>query len=585
MCFTYNIRYIRTLPPSLTPSHHHGKHQALSELRRDIVLKAMFKFYPEHVVNEVRSHRRSDSTPEAVIADFERTEQPPVNVVKDYHYKRALKVVTKAFKPDEPYKPVAFPDLRYYPWNLPVSAEAPYSTSPAWKGYVAKKYSLGMIPSTAMTFNNLYDELFHINRQHIHRIKDGRYPFFERDGTPRPYYYTHLHARAHVVGPNDEDKIRAVFGVPKLLLFAENMFIWPMQADLQNRKPKDSPLLWGSEIMRGGWKQLRNLVINKTEGKFRTILSADWSQFDRRALFSIIDDVHTMWESFFDMSGTYQPTNYYPNASTQSERIHNLWRWMTYNVKHYPILLPDGRLVQWTRNGIASGYQQTQLLDSCVNAIMILTCLSKLGVNIESDRFFFKVQGDDSLIAFNESFYQIFGKERFLTLLSDEAALRFNAKLSVDKSDLHDSLDGVKVLGYFNKSGVAFRTDVDLLSHLLFPERDQNLAATAGSALGIAMAAQGCSQSVYNVCKDVFEFITQSMKVDPILSQSDIKKLRYLFGYEMPSKEAIVAEEELYFPTFRQTFYQNFQLHERSDSERNRIWPTDPSRTGGFAFL
>jgi len=328
--------------------------------------------------------------------------------------------------------------------------------------------------------------------------------------------------------------------------------------------------------MRGGWKRLRNLVINKTDGKFKTVLSADWSQFDRRALFDLIDDTHDIWHTFFDWSGTYQPTNFYPNATTDPSRLQNLWDWFTHNIKHYPIALPNGDVYQWLTNGIASGFQQTQILDSWVNGIMLLTCLSSLGIDIDSPRFFVKLQGDDSLVAFCEDFFRLYGK-KFLGMISKEAASRFNAKLSVDKSDIHNRLDHVYVLGFYNEQGISYRTDVDLLSHLLFPERSQTLEATAASALGIAVAAMGCSQKVYNVCKDVYDFITINLGKDVARETADMKrKMEYLL---------LIDRFPTMFPSFQTTYLQNFILQGRTESQRQRTWPTNPLYTGGFCFL
>lgn len=572
-----NLRYIRTLPTNRLPNTLSYENTAFSEMRRKIMLKAMYKHHRPEVVDEVKAQRRSAMNNEALIEDFMKTEQPQIDLKRDIHYRKALSVMTKLFKPKELYKPVSFPDLRYYPWRLNVSAEAPYSNTAKWKSYTSRKMHSGDIETPATTYHNLFDEIFVQNRHHIHRIKDGDSAFFESDGTPKPYYWVHLHARAHVVGPNDEDKIRAVFGVPKLLLQAENMFIWPMQADLLNRDPINSPMFWGCEIMRGGWKRIRNLVNSKSRGKFKTILSADWSQFDRRALFSIIDDVHEIWESFYDWSGFYQPTNFYPNAWTDPTRLKRIWKWFTHNVKHYPIALPDGRVFEWTRNGVASGFQETQLLDSWINGIMLLTCLSETGVDIEHEHFFIKLQGDDSLVAFSENFFRIYGKKRYLDMLSQIAMRRFNAKLSSDKSDLHDSLDHVYVLGFYNNQGLAYRTDVDLLSHLLFPERNQSLSAAAASCVGIAMAAQGCSRPVYDTCKDAFEFITNELKIEAKWSTSDKTAMQYISNIDL--------DDEIKFPSFLSTWMQNFILTGRSESERQRSWPTDPKYTGGFYFM
>jgi hypothetical protein len=557
-------------------------------MREGIVKKAMYKFIDQATIDEVKQQRRSNATPEALIEDFMKTDQPAFRIKRDHHYQNALKAATRLFRPATPYKPVAFPDLRYYPWTLNVSAEAPYSTQPRWAAYLAKKFSLSEIPNASATFRNLFDELFWINRMLVHKIKDGDKSFFESDGTPRPYYWVNLHARAHVVSPDDDDKIRAVFGVPKLLLFVENMFIWPMQADLLNREVHDSPMLWGCEIMKGGWKRLRSAINRKTDGLFNSVLSLDWSQFDRRALFEIIDDAHSIWKSFFDLSGSYQPTNFYPDAKTDPVRIERLWQWMTDQVKHSPILLPDGTMYQWTVNGIASGYMQTQILDSWVNIIMILTCLSELGIDINHKSFFIKVQGDDSICAFRERVLRTIGKDRFLLKLSRIALSRFNAILSEKKSSISDRLDGVSVLGYFNTQGIAWRTEVDLLSHLFFPERPQSLEATAGTAVGIALAAQGCSRPVYDVCRDIFVFITQELGREAIISAHTHRDLLYQ-GYvhiDLIRQEQFQGTIKVKkFPEFLATWMQNFVLESRTETARQRTWPTDPERSGGFMFI
>nr|QLC36807.1 RNA-dependent RNA polymerase [Sarcosphaera coronaria partitivirus] len=574
-----NVIYVGRLNTSNRARIVRHDHNAagLEEYRRKLILKAMYKFYGADVVEEVKRQRRSENSYPKLLEDYLKNEQPPKKLKKDKHYYRALRVMEDAFRPKKHYLPVAFPDLRYYPWTLNVSAEMPYTTSIRWRHVLMEKHLKGEIDDTRPTFHNLYDEIFINERPNVHLIKEGQAPYFKNGKPTTNWGYTTLHARAHVVGPDDEDKIRAVFGVPKLLLFVENMFIWPMMADLLNRDPKDSPMLWGNEIMKGGWQKLTNLIHNKLGRDGFTTISADWSQFDRRALHSIIDDVHNSWKSFFSWNGFYQPTNFYPNAWSKPERFDNLWNWFTHNVKHLPVADEKGYLYQWTRNGIASGFQQTQLLDSWVNGIMLLTTLSELGINIEADRFFFRLQGDDSLICTESRIFQTYGN-RFLDMMSRIALRRFNAKLSTTKSSIQSGLEGCYVLGYYNRYGRAFRTDVDLLSHLLFPEHPQTYEGTASTALGLAMAAQGCSRPFYDTCLDIHNFIVNEMSLKPKAPASLIRKLFYLSGFDLTLGGTR-------FPSFTETWLQNFVKSGRSESDRQRIWPTNPDHTGGFHFI
>jgi hypothetical protein len=381
-----NLRYLSTLAKGdlrkLKRSMGSDKmSQREAEVRHDCFVHATRRLGSESLLNKVLfGKRRSDSSDEALINDFKSFDQPFHPVPRDYHYLRALRVTEKIFRPSRVLHPIHFTDLRYYPWTKNTSAEAPYNFETKWKTELQRMQAEGEIEDAYASFHNLEDRIFIDNRSHIHKIKDGHRDFWNEDGSPRPYYFTTLHSRAHVVDNDEPDKIRAVFGVPKLLLMAEQTFIWPLMAHYLNKPTNQHPFLWGNEIMKGGWKNLYRQVAKPSR---HTYLSLDWSEFDKRALHEVIDDVHIMWKSWFDLS-RYEPTVFYPFASTSEERLNRLWKWTTDMIKHYPILQPDGKLYQWQHNGIASGFQQTQILDSFVNTIMLLTTLSANGINIES---------------------------------------------------------------------------------------------------------------------------------------------------------------------------------------------------------
>jgi hypothetical protein len=580
MCPALNLRWLYKLAISdlqkLRKSNRHDKIFPNEEevrrrtLKHAIINKGSLGLYS----SVMQGKRRSDSSDEALIADFQTFEQPKHPVPRDKHYMRALKVTEKLFRPTRTLHPISFPDLTMYPWTKNVSAEAPYNYKKSWMDYLRQKHNEGEIDNFSPTFHNLEDEIFLENRNLIHHIKDGYADFWNKDGTPKPYFHTTLHARAHVVDTDDDDKIRAVFGVPKLLLMAENMFIWPLQAHYLNSPTTKHNLLWENEIMKGGWKKLYRQFESPQR---KTYLSLDWSEFDKRALHEVIDDVHVMWRSWFDFS-KYEPTVFYPDASPPDAetRMGRLWYWMTDMVKHYPILQPDGNVYQWTRNGIASGFQQTQLLDSFVNTIMLLTCLSADGINIEAKHFKIKVQGDDSLIAFAERRFDVYGPQ-YLDRLAKSAEFYFNAKLSVKKSFCNGTLNTMYVLGYYNSYGIPFRTDEDLLSHLVFPERPQKLEQLAASCVGIAMATNGCSPVVYSICEDVHRFLTTQMLITP-----DEEALKWMKRTNIFEDIPNVAK----MPSFLSIQDQSYQIPIRSESQKQRLWPTEPGhKPNDFHFL
>jgi len=355
------------------------KNLGLTDLPAKIIKKAIhMECSPALAEKAIHGYRRSEGSDESAEIDFLKTDEPIHHVKRDYHYRRALRVCEKLFRPSRVLKPIAFPDLRYFPWTLNVSAEAPFTGSKAWDSKLRQKQAEGDIDDPYPTFHNLYNEIFYINRTHVHSIKFGLGPFWDKDGNPIPYEYTSLHTRAHLVEKDKPDKNRAVFGVPKLPLMVENMFIWNLQKEYLNGKVK-SPMLWGYETFKGGWMKIWNTVQSKRPN---TVLSSDWSGFDHRALHEVIDDIHLMWRSWFDFSNGYEPsksdTHDYSQSTTSEIKLTRLWDWMTNAVKHTPILAKSGQLYQWQFNGIASGFQQTQLIDSFVNTVYLLTCLSSL---------------------------------------------------------------------------------------------------------------------------------------------------------------------------------------------------------------
>jgi len=597
-----NIRFLRKIARYILPWRFEFKlpDQVIDDRNR-IVIGSSLKYFTIDEIKQVLTNRRSDFSDSAVISDFFGTEQPHHEIPVDDCFIQAIKYVTDINRPPYPLYPIAYPDLRYYPWHLPVSAEAPWNindfkfvpfvTAYDWhddiwtrfKNKISKyfrprewlryKQAIGMITDDSPTFHNLYNEIFVYNRALVHGIKYGSRAFWTEDGHPIPYYWNTLHSRSHVVSADEPDKIRAVFGATKLFLQVENCFIWQIQRSRLNDDVGN--MLWGREIMKGGWKKLKREI--ECQGAPNTVLAIDWSQWDKRLLFQLIDIVHAIWKTYFDFS-QYQPTSYYPNGKPKDiNHIERLWKWMCHCVKHTPILLPDGRLFKWTYNGFGSGYQQTQVMDSDANSIVILTCLCAMGINIWADGFWIRVQGDDSLVSFFERAYDIYGPA-FLQRLADCAMYYFNAKLNVKKSKIGKRLTGMTVLGYFNINGIPYREEEDLLRHLFFPERDQDWTRLAASAIGIAMADCGRHERIYNLCYDIWFRLVKIRKVTPRFSA-----LRWMERAGMIERAEALSGSE--FPKRIHLTAQTWGEPTRDESAKQRLWPTKPGPAGNFYFI
>jgi len=205
-------------------------------------------------------------------------------------------------------------------------------------------------------------------------------------------------------------------------------------------------------------------------------------------------------------------------------KLERLWKWMTEAILNTPIFLPDGRLYQWRFNGFGSGFQQTQLMDSFCNAIMLLTCLSALGVNIDSPIFWARFQGDDFLVAFLERMFQLYGKNFFRQ------------------------------------------------------ERDQDFTRLAASAVGLAYANCGVSQRFHRLCEFIFNKLVHEKGFEPNWKAIQWMTRSYIFPTMDELKNAL-------FPTIEHLQAMVFTHNPRTKRENNRQWPNPNGKANGFWFL
>lgn len=507
----------------------------------EVVDNALKKFLSDEEFDKVTTgYRRSPFTSDSLQKDLERLNSTEHTVIKDEHYWKSIDKVKRLFSPKEKLRPVHFADIRLYPWELSTNVGAPFSTSKSWQSYVKHKvdphYKVPPVyqekftdfrhkrdlfeeahpnmhldaRDQRMSKHNLYTEVFMINRKHIHRIKNGE----TKSPTGHDYRYWNVaYARQHLVESSSEDKVRLVFGVPWLLLMAECMFIWPLQASLLSNG-ENSPMLWGFETLLGGWNRLYAWSL-RTCSSFLSVFLLDWSGFDRYARHTVLKDIHTyVMRPMFTFEEGYWPTQDYPDSPTDPERLENLWNWISHAVLSTPLMLQDGTLIEFQHSGFYSGFLQTQILGSMYNAVMIFTILSKLGFNIEKINL--KLQGDDSIILMLYHVSTLFAMS-FLSMFSYYAKKYFGSIVAEQKSELLPSLETAEVLKYRNHAGMPYRDELELLAMLRNPERRSDLASLKARSIGIAYAACGAHPRVYQICEDIYEFLSldDSIGINP----------------------------------------------------------------------
>jgi hypothetical protein len=201
-----NLRYLGLFPNLATGVHG-------DPMVQTAVINAVNRLVPSIDADvTTNGFRRPKASMQSLINDYQKGTLLEFDVIKDNLYYECLNLVREKFAPKQIYQPVHFVDLRYYPYPLNSSAEAPYTSDRNLRSQVVKLYNAGVYRSTRMNFHNLYNYIFEKERHVIHRIKDG----FMTDYRGRSaLLWNTAHARAHLVSAEDKDKTRMVYGVPK----------------------------------------------------------------------------------------------------------------------------------------------------------------------------------------------------------------------------------------------------------------------------------------------------------------------------------------------------------------------------------
>jgi hypothetical protein len=517
-----------------------------------IVIVKMSSRFPNEIIHRVlHSYFRGDASDIGVIQDFLRGNVKFVKKIKnDYEpFAIALQFVEEKFRPPQKYHPIHFADLRAYPWELSTSSEEPLVSDPLLVQAVKQAYAANLLPNERLSKANIYNAAFGYNRNYVHTIKSD-----PKAGKNKVHFYpTTAHARSHLTKITDESKIRMVFGVPWLFLMIELMLLWPLFNWFRKGL---TPIAWTYEIMNGGMNKINSLTLPND-----LYLCLDWKQFDKRVMYDLIDKIHKMWSSWMDMTDYVHTVTYNEKQTKHSDakfsrRIKSLWSWMSCYLKHMHIQLPDGSV--WTKQfaGIASGMLQTQVLDSFINLLMLITILVALKVPLPSISL---ILGDDSLLIIRN-----FGStdcQALLNAISHMGDNLFGAVVNTTKSIITNDPNKIVFLAYKNNNGIPTRDVEELLAKFVHPERKWDNAKVKARALGFAYANCGVDLRVHETCRDVFNSFPNLT-----LRESGSPFLRYY-------REYVSSYDTDRFPT-RDELLQ--KLHQPCDRSRldERYWPS-----------
>ncbi|AMW07365.2 RNA-dependent RNA polymerase [Rhizoctonia solani dsRNA virus 3] len=475
-------------------------------------------------------------------------------IPKDEHYSKAFAQAAEMFRPPQLVRPVHFADLRMYKWNWHPNVEEPFYSDADLIRAVSMAAEAGLLPDARMSFGNLRNVVFIKARLFLHQIKRKQ---ITNPATLWPMMKIHVKPALTKV---DETKVRIIYGVSKLHVMAQAMFLWPLFNYYINSD--DDPLLWGFETILGGMQKLHN-IMSIPRLYFQTFVTVDWSGFDLRSVFSLQREVFDVWRTYFDFNNGYIPTKFYRTSVADPDHLEALWEWQREACFKMPFVMPDRTMYNRLFRCIPSGLFSTQFLDSHVNLVMILTILDAMHFDISKIKIY--VQGDDSIVML---IFHI-PADQHIKFKSDFEVLAkyyFDHVARPEKTDVYETPQGVEVLGYRNYNGYPERDWRKLLAQLLHPRGALSLETLAARCCGIAYASMYRNPEVINVCKDIYNYLTTKRNVVPgeLRAQRDI----ILFG-----------EHEFSIPTDhfpeRDEVTRHLRIpYVRTDSDKNDYWPS-----------
>jgi len=369
-----------------------------------------------------------------------------------------------------------------------------------------------------------------------------------------------LHIKTAVVKFDAPNKLRTIWGVSKLWIISEAQIYWEYIAWIK-LNPGATPMLWGYETFTGGWHRLyRDLY---TPGENVTYITIDWSRFDKHAQFWLIRRIFFRTRSFFDFDHGYVPTKAYPSSPTDPDKLQALWEWTLEAFFDSPIVLPNGQMYKRLFAGIPSGLFITQFMDSIYDFTIVCAILHYMGIDPKT--CIIKVQGDDSIIRL-AFLVPPDEHDQFLATMQEVAAHLFGSIISLEKSELRNSLNNCEVLSYRNTLGLPYRNLIKMLAQFYHTKaRDPTPSITMAQAIGFSYAACGTDFRIHTMLESIYTYYKQQG-----YSPSPAG-LSLVFG-NSPDRPELPFDFD-HFPTQMEVQSYFLSTDYRNPEQDNRTWP------------
>jgi hypothetical protein len=455
----------------------------------------------------VEQYTRPLGTTDATFTDFnrEQTSFPPIPVDLTLQIILIIQYLLNAL----PFRPLHYVDTFFA--KMPLNTGTSYFYRHSYAIRTHAHFSHPEPYSDKTTSKGYYVNSFtEWARTIVHRIKEFGTPFDPTSLQPheitsrlRSFFIEHatmLFTRNHISDRDGNLKQRPVYNMDTLFLHLECMVTFPLHIMARSMK---SSLMYSIETIRGGCSYMDRIAMN-----YRSYLCIDWSSFDQRMPWIIVD---TFFTTFLPMlliiSHGYQPTHEYPTYPdlTPDKLFHRMFNIISFLRQWYfncVFVTADGFAYARRFAGIASGMLNTQYLDSYCNLFLIIHALFHFGcTRAEILSFCFFVMGDDNVVLSHWTITKLYA---FMLFFEEHALTRFGMVLSRQKSIITTMRTRIEMLGYTCNGGHPKRPLAKLVAQLCYPEHGMIVKYMSSRALGSVWSSGGQDPIFYQFCRDTF---------------------------------------------------------------------------------
>jgi hypothetical protein len=504
----------------------------------------------------VNKYCRPLGTTDATFADFNKPqhEYPPV---ESSLIQRILPILT-FFMYAKPFLPLHWIDS--FRCRMPIHTGTSYFYRHDYDHRTHAAFSHPKEYANKQTSKGYYFNAFsEWSRTVVHRIKEFALPFDPTRLSPSDirsrlmtFFIEHatlLFTRNHISDRDGALKQRPVYAMDTLFIQLEAMITFPLHVLARS---DSSCIMYSLETIRGGCARMSSLARS-----FRSYLCIDWSAYDQRMPWIIVDIFWTVFlPSLIIINQGYAPVfqhPVYPDLTPDKlfTRIFNIICFLRTWYYNCVFVTADGYGYIRMFAGIASGMLNTQYLDSFCNMFLLIHSLFHFGcTESEIYEIMFFVMGDDNVLLTQ---WNIAKLERFMSFLEKHALTRFGMVLSKTKSIVTILRNRIEMLGYVCNDGFPTRPIGKLVAQLCYPEHGYKDKYMSSRAVGMAWASAGTDPTFYYFCRDVYlTFLPYAEQASPEVELSVRKHLPGMFKMLDNIDEFITIER---FPSLHEIQY------------------------------